>query len=65
MEMRMTMPMAVKRSELKGIFRLWRKLPSTISDAAQVVPMMDALIHFSLIWFLFNAFFSQAFLRQK
>ena len=41
--------MPVKMLELNGIRRLWKKLPSTISEAAQIVPMMEALIHFSLI----------------
>ena len=40
--------MAVRILPLKGILKLCRKPPNTISDAAQVVPMMDALIHFSL-----------------
>jgi hypothetical protein len=46
--MRIIMPIAVSILPLKGTFRLWRKLPRTISDAAQIVPVMDALIHFSL-----------------
>lgn len=48
-ETRMIIPMAVSTLELKGIRRLCKKLPNTISDAAQMVPMMEAFIHFSLI----------------
>ena len=45
----MIMPMAVRILPLNGIFRLCRKLPSTISEAAHVVPAMEALIHLSVI----------------
>jgi hypothetical protein len=48
MEISIINPMAVKTLPENGTFRLCRKLPRTISDAAQMVPIMDALIHFSL-----------------
>ena len=49
-EMRIIMPMAVKIFPLNGTRKLCKKLPSTISDEAQIVPNTEAFIHFSLMW---------------
>ena len=49
------MAIAVKMLPLNGTLRLCKKLPKTISEAAQIVPRIEALIHFSLIsylWFI-------------
>jgi hypothetical protein len=43
------MPIAVKMLPLKGIFKLCKKLPKTISEAAQKVPIIEAFSHFSFI----------------
>lgn len=41
--------MAVSMFPLNGTRRLCRKLPSTISAAAHIVPAMDALTHLLLM----------------
>ena len=51
-EIRMTMPIPVRTFPLNGTLRLCKKLPRTISEAAQIVPTMEALIHNSLSSYL-------------